>query len=1301
MRTTCYLLMLMMIGISANVFGQSAYNVPLPQILPASPTPAEFVKAGSGSVNMSSGALNASIPLYTVKLRDYSFPISLSYNTQGLKADQSSGRVGLGWVLNATGMITRSVKGKPDEFAQRIGSLPPYYDVESDANYYFYQDASSSSTGGDTQPDEFQFNVNGYSGKFVLDSNYVARVTSTSNIKITVAITVTPASTAGSIGLINLTTPDGVKYQFGSAYEITTSCNIMQFNAYKLVTKTAFFLDRIDLPNGDYINFNYTSISNFVNTGTTQTAQFSQSFGNCGNCMSYNTYTTQQDRVDYNTRLLNSIVASNGLTVNFTYEPIPDLSGDKRLKTLEVPGLKKYQLKYYDVAGSSSVITGRYFLTLLQDVKPGFSGADSSYDYKFTYNQLSSVPLTGGFKQDYLGYYNGSPASYFIPPAYNSSGVMDFSFRNPNAIHSIKGTLAKIQYPTGGIEEYFYEANTESHNIKRNTLTTYNLEGNGGGSSGTSYPLTYTNSAITVPRNQTVTLSGYALDALPDDGYTADPAHKTVTVNLYEGTTLLASRAALGYSTTSTTVALQTGHTYKLELVVESYTERGYASLLYDSSDHDIYDIQTTEVPGLRVRKIKHTDSIALSSNSKFFIYTSLDDRARSTGAVSVAVNFRSSSVSKYYCGQHGELETDCVLDIYSSSSTNQVYDYSSSGSVIYYNKVIECDDSLMINGGTEYTYFDNEMGSNYQFLMGQSDIPYLSSGQYPTRSGILSNKRVFDKNKTIVQAQENVYETLNYLGAAPPSFYVRKRYEPYSTRLDRLEAYDLVKSTYTNCWIRQVAQNDTLYSNGVLQATQTKYEYGLTNNILPLATTVINSKGDTIRNEVKYPNDEDPDPMFNSGILSKLSVKNMITIPVLESSYNNGILMQQKATFYKDWYGDSKVLRPEIVKLKASPNDILRPELYFNRYDKLGDPLELQKTGDVKLSYIWDSTHMLPICQVKNADFTQVAYASFEAGNETGNWQITSGAKNTGGRMGGKYGFTGSLSKTVSIPGTYLVTLWTNATATVNGSPGTLILTSNYRNLYSWTLNSPSSVTVTGTNIDEVRLFPAAAQMVTYSYLPFIGASAVFDANNIPTFYEYDSVGRLVLIRNVDNQVLKQYCYHYSGEQENCTIQTFLNVAKSAAFTKSNCSSGTGSSVTYTVPASKYVSTVSQADADQQATNELNASGQAYADTTGTCLSAVPITFQNWAGISGFNIVYTNTSTSVQTTFALPTGTGIQTLGSIAPGTYNISISKAGNTTSYMFTICSSGLVYAPSANFNNISVTASACNFVQIDTD
>jgi Family of unknown function (DUF5977) len=69
---------------------------------------------------------------------------------------------------------------------------------------------------------------------------------------------------------------------------------------------------------------------------------------------------------------------------------------------------------------------------------------------------------------------------------------------------------------------------------------------------------------------------------------------------------------------------------------------------------------------------------------------------------------------------------------------------------------------------------------------------------------------------------------------------------------------------------------------------------------------------------------------------------------------------------------------------------------------------------------------------------------------------------------------------------------------------------------------------------------------------------------------------------------------------------ENFTNTAQSGIYRRNNCASTqTSSSVKYTVPAGKYSSAVSQADADAQAQADLAANGQKNANAQGTCTTA------------------------------------------------------------------------------------------------
>lgn len=97
-----------------------------------------------------------------------------------------------------------------------------------------------------------------------------------------------------------------------------------------------------------------------------------------------------------------------------------------------------------------------------------------------------------------------------------------------------------------------------------------------------------------------------------------------------------------------------------------------------------------------------------------------------------------------------------------------------------------------------------------------------------------------------------------------------------------------------------------------------------------------------------------------------------------------------------------------------------------------------------------------------------------------------------------------------------------------------------------------------------------------------------------------------------------------YANTNGSC-IQVYKNAVKSQAFAKEGCPVGyKGTSVTYTVPADKYSSTISQADADAKAQTEINANGQAYANKPGVA-SCVIDTEADWEGTGPTQCQYVN----------------------------------------------------------------------------
>lgn len=146
-----------------------------------------------GDIPMSlyTGRAQISIPIVTLEDGGHSIPITLDYLGGGIKVEQMPGYMGMGWVLNVPGCITRQVRGKyQDECRPRYegesyekgGKYGYYYIDKSVKNFsawnyrpgmlnQIYDRAKNHSDTLDLEPDRFSFSFPGGHGNFYLNEN--------------------------------------------------------------------------------------------------------------------------------------------------------------------------------------------------------------------------------------------------------------------------------------------------------------------------------------------------------------------------------------------------------------------------------------------------------------------------------------------------------------------------------------------------------------------------------------------------------------------------------------------------------------------------------------------------------------------------------------------------------------------------------------------------------------------------------------------------------------------------------------------------------------------------------------------------------------------------------------------------------------------------------------------------------------------------------------------------------------------------------------------------------------------------
>jgi hypothetical protein len=287
-------------------------------------------------------------------------------------------------------------------------------------------------------------------------------------------------------------------------------------------------------------------------------------------------------------------------------------------------------------------------------------------------------------------------------------------------------------------------------------------------------------------------------------------------------------------------------------------------------------------------------------------------------------------------------------------------------------------------------------------------------------------------------------------------------------------------------------------------------------------------------------------------------------------------------------------------------------------QYDGTGNLVQQTKNNDIPKSYVWGYLNNIPIAEVTNASSSDIAYTSFESTFET-SWSVSGIVQNiTTGGITGNQSFILNSNSSIAKTGltsaiAHVISYWSkngaisiSAASSVSQKQGITINGWTYYEHKIAAGSSSISLSSGNANIDELRLFPSDAQMVTYTFNPLIGITSQCSPDNQLLYYEYDGYNRLLNIRDRENNIIKNFGYNYGlGSSPTASAQTlFFNAAKQQGFTKNDgCQPGSEPSVVnYIVPYGKYTG-VTQSQADSRADADIAANGQSFANQNGQCL--------------------------------------------------------------------------------------------------
>lgn len=488
--------------LQTDLFSQIATQ--MPQITPASPNVTAMQRYGDIPVGHYTGTPNINIPLYEIKSDDITIPISISYHSSGIKVADESSRVGLGWVLDAGGVISRQVVGA-DDFAQtgyqyHNTGIPEIVNgpAWNSGPLFYLQKGCDLSIAGlptnandfirdgyDFQPDKYYFNLGMKAGRFILKRNRDVVLESKEKIRVVCSDNV------GSSW--EITTEDGTVYLFDKIETYTGYYDpLIQGPSGQI--KSAWYLTKITSPKGAVVDFVYTTVlNNYIKpmgsyTQTDNPHVFTTGNFACGTLSPQGPSSRLTPGKEYTTILLDKILFNSG-EVKFLYSnDRQDVIGDYRLTKVQIfrktynPSssvlFKEWQFtqNYFRGEGDQDYTEGslNYMANRLRlaSIKEFDASGNSLQPYVFTYNNdgtlASSLPAKTSFARDHWGYYNGKVSNTSLIPEYNivqSSDVAKYYLgtmkdnRDVDPYYSQLFILKEIKYPTGGKTSFDFESN--------------------------------------------------------------------------------------------------------------------------------------------------------------------------------------------------------------------------------------------------------------------------------------------------------------------------------------------------------------------------------------------------------------------------------------------------------------------------------------------------------------------------------------------------------------------------------------------------------------------------------------------------------------------------------------------------------------------------------------------------------------------------------------------------------------------------------------------------------------------------
>ncbi len=1129
------------------------------EVIPPSPNSSALGKYVDNPVSLYTGTPQIDIPLYEIKTNDFTLPISLSYHAGGIKVGERASNIGLGWALNAGGVITRVIKDIPDDCTgtdcvidpinnpiKKYGQFyredrPSNIDIHNirnidiidaynqDATDYMYSlenvfasfydvtlgSPKSYTKVGDSEPDIFYFNFCGKTGKFVFDvyssTSRVIRFLPHQDFKIDYTL-----DGNGRISEFEIIDEEGVVYTFS---EVETSFSMVfsrsttptivytdgedEFTGhpqYRTETtyNSSWYLTSITTPNNNTFSFEYEEeYSILFDPGSSQTVRFQM-----------------DDFESYNPNIDDDFKVIDESSTRITGKRLSYIENENLSIAFESDHIREDLCFMFNPDGiKSKAITG---LTIYS--KPPSGGVKRIKKYNFTQDYFESNSVDNSSIEHFYGICQDARDMDFYHKRLRLRNVQEYGGSDADVLPS-----TSFEYKYDGFPGYTALELPHRFSYQQDLWGYYNGA------------------------------SENALSIIPKLYVYHDMFSDSRRYSVYKRNNHTGQEHILpGANRLPSESHMDIGMLTKINYPTGGYTE-------YEYQPHVFKDVnEEFSGGGVRIKKITKHDGID-ESNDIVYNYSYLDSDGSSTG------NLISMPIFAVFAGTGKARNADGTYFYRSLDGSQTCYRYNTTrfshpqaplgntkGSTIGYRKVTEY---ISGNGRTEYEYSmpaiwyqDNDSPgadcsevehgtcdnlytattvynlfpgstsrtSNYDLSMTPATInsfPFPENPNYDWNRGHLLSKKIYNESNSIVGS-----ESFDYAIWHPNS----GAHKVYGMKFGQYCAKILPEQEYNNDDAWHVAKYEILTGKAKVLTSKTVTDYSIDGSSISKTTeysydgemhknitkiTEEMSTGDKLVKKFVYSGDFNCDCDEGSSATNDLRLQNRVNIPLEVSEYIKK--------------GSTEYLRGSVLTKYGFINN--KP--YPNKQFKVETNTLLTDFKNILYNIDPSEPECSDACISVDEDDRYSEKVHFKEYDENGNI-LEIEDKTTGLTTSYIWGYNNQYPVVKAVSTSY------SELQTILGATLTYI----NRGYIPWDVHeSEEDYALTDSDIrNELGILRTSlpdAWVTIYTYKPLVGITSETDINGRTTYYEYDNFNRLKLIKDHDGNILKQYEYHYKNQ--------------------------------------------------------------------------------------------------------------------------------------------------------------------------